>query len=651
MNYINYRLTIAALAVVGIWPVVGNQTEEDADTSLPRVQVPHFAVQVVTFATAVKQLCNETGGKGFGLEVVPEDRTLPADTPTLISLEVEDLSVGEILDELVAADPRYVWEDVNGFINVYPVWVRDRPDYPLNRTIAEFRVASQDPVYALLRIYEVAPFRERIPGQLWLYLPDQWRGDSPLVTLHLQNVPLRQVLNEVARAAGQSWMAEYVRHLEGLQVWIGSEIPLPRTVNPASRARWKLGLDWPIERFQIHEVALITALKQIAQRVPRFRFGFDNIVGQSLVLNDRPLSLTMEHATVRDIIAQLIALDGRFHWEEHDGFINIWPIAAEGNPQYLTNRQLPDFTVSDLPPDEAVFLLLQRPELEGNRPFWPGEGRGEDRPDDEGQSRAEAIFVRLDRPSSVRGVLNALAGAADLSWILRSSTPQGYPWLSLGRDFELPRTSVSRESSNFLDTKVKTFAVDNLTVPTAIVLLGNALANFRYGLECPLEGPGITSGKRVSVRLENASLRAILDRLTALDPNYVWEEKEGFVSIRCRQSEERLRPLLDQRLARFCLLDALAQDALVTLLDEINSKGHGVKISLMEGIPRADKVFVAIDEKDVPAREVLNRLVALSGYSWLIHPDKRPEQIWLIIGEGFGIPAEAVERYTIEEVS
>jgi hypothetical protein len=69
----------------------------------------------------------------------------------------------------------------------------------------------------------------------------------------------------------------------------------------------------------------------------------------------------------------------------------------------------------------------------------------------------------------------------------------------------------------------------------------------------------------------------------------------------------------------------------------------------MEGIPRADKVFVAIDEKDVPAREVLNRLVALSGYSWLIHPDKRPEQIWLIIGEGFGIPAEAVERYTLVE--
>lgn len=59
-------------------------------------------------------------------------------------------------------------------------------------------------------------------------------------------------------------------------------------------------------------------------------------------------SLTLENATVRDIVGTLCQFDSRYTWYTDGLSINIFPREAIGNSSYLLNRELEEITLSKI---------------------------------------------------------------------------------------------------------------------------------------------------------------------------------------------------------------------------------------------------------------------------------------------------------------
>jgi hypothetical protein len=113
------------------------------------------------------------------------------------------LTLREALDAIVVADPRYRWQVEDGIINLMPV--RGEPEL-LDTRIAEFYLENAVSVLAALsRLLELPEVRQR-RIELGLKSGLQFGGlQSPnprRLTVHLQDVTLREALNAIARAHG-----------------------------------------------------------------------------------------------------------------------------------------------------------------------------------------------------------------------------------------------------------------------------------------------------------------------------------------------------------------------------------------------------------------------------------------------------------------
>jgi len=652
-------------------------------------------VSNVTLPTAVKLLSNILGRGGWGIETVPERATerellsvneraglplpisppvpTPPAVPPLVSLEAKGETVATILNRLVQQDPAYTWEETDGLINVYRKGLLQRADYPLNCRIRELAVTNVPQTSALWKLFTMIPYNR---GDLRILLPPQPSPREQPVSVELREVSVRQALNEIARKISASWCAELEPGVEQIKIELDVQLTIPRGIVPPRAIPWELVSNWPLERFEVNNVALITALKDLARRVSRFRFGFDNLAAYSHIAEQKPLNLSLEHTTLKEALDALVAADGRFVWREQNGFVNVYPRLAAENADYPLDWQLPKLVVPDVPPDEAIFLLTQQPEVAALHLDWGGEGGYEDTfgyaiteyneatggynsvyqgDPDRDRDRDVPIHVVVSEPLSLRDALNRIAQTAGTSWILRSATEGGRPWLSLGGIFAMPRT-VREDGSvsdvRLLDLPIQVFRVEQLTVPEAVMMLGNAIdERYRgarivpYGLCCPHDP---SEGQRVSLHLQDTSLRRILDELTAADPTYTWENDQGVVNIHPRQPNDPVAQILQRQVKRFCLLDAPVSEVLAAWLEAgWQQPGDPPIFPMAKWSPRPDKIFLSVVEEGTTVQHLLNTIVGLAQHVWLLTPTAKGDTVTLSIGKGFGIPAEIVGRYTI----
>ena len=179
--------------------------------------IPKFQVENVTMEEAVWELHKWRLPVSF--ESLPTE-----EQPLLISVNVEDASVDEILDSLVSEDPRYLWEQYSSrampvsqrkVINVLPAGAKQAPDNLMNIRVKQLELRDIDPSNAIRKIHQLVPeLREAYwkliaPGGLGseiTSLPPPKNTYS--MNLKLENVSVREVLNEISLRGGLMWIYE-----------------------------------------------------------------------------------------------------------------------------------------------------------------------------------------------------------------------------------------------------------------------------------------------------------------------------------------------------------------------------------------------------------------------------------------------------------
>lgn len=113
----------------------------------------------------------------------------------------------DVFNAIVAADPRYKWEVTDGVINFVPV-----NNYPelLNTTISEFNAEDAYNLQLIRALEQLPEVQQRAKelGFCTADCPPQASGgrlsSATLVTVHCENMTLRDVLNSIVRANGSA---------------------------------------------------------------------------------------------------------------------------------------------------------------------------------------------------------------------------------------------------------------------------------------------------------------------------------------------------------------------------------------------------------------------------------------------------------------
>jgi hypothetical protein len=213
-----------------------DRTPPGLDTVIPRFQVTEE-----TIPSAVVRLANEQGVL-CGLYLVPWPEAQPGTLEPFdsVSATFQDATVAQVLDGLVALEPRFTWWEEGGVINVaLASTVRD-PTHPLNVRLPLF---AADEVPYLLALFGGGEFRERVtPAPLFeeVYLTTGllvgfgYSGPRlelhPPVTLTGEGCTAVEILNEMARQLKLAWCIVDRRPLGGQDIGfsMGVElVPLP----------------------------------------------------------------------------------------------------------------------------------------------------------------------------------------------------------------------------------------------------------------------------------------------------------------------------------------------------------------------------------------------------------------------------------------
>jgi len=145
------RRLLGALGVLAIASSGGAQTPL-RDVKVPRLLIPNQlppcgALQVISRLEA-------SAGRPISLELSPEDTScwsqMSARPTPFVGVELT--SVGDILDQLLASDRHYRWQDMDGVVVVRPIAAWRDNDHFLHRRVAAFTVEDGHLANALAAI-------------------------------------------------------------------------------------------------------------------------------------------------------------------------------------------------------------------------------------------------------------------------------------------------------------------------------------------------------------------------------------------------------------------------------------------------------------------------------------------------------------------
>jgi hypothetical protein len=170
---------------------------------------------------AVKELAYQKRLR-VGLETVPGDKSIKRS----VSLRLERATVGEVLDKLLAIDPRYNWREIGGMISVAP----STSDPLLDTLIRRFAIKQKSKTEALDQLFRTpelqaafatAGVRPRSFLSIAGKVPD---SDSKKFSLSFHDATVREILNRIIQEIGAPFWDyhRYGDHLEWVGISVGS---------------------------------------------------------------------------------------------------------------------------------------------------------------------------------------------------------------------------------------------------------------------------------------------------------------------------------------------------------------------------------------------------------------------------------------------
>lgn len=161
--------------------------------------IESLAITEASVPTILRVLGNDYGLR-YGIEEIWWN--IPEEGSKLISFEVKDVEVHDLLNKVVGLDPRYLWARDGEYVNFILRDAYKADDYPFNTNISKYEV--EDMPYAqaywppVVELYETTGFGI---GAGLRHPPDF----GPTVTASMQNASVREILNEVARQTDMCW--------------------------------------------------------------------------------------------------------------------------------------------------------------------------------------------------------------------------------------------------------------------------------------------------------------------------------------------------------------------------------------------------------------------------------------------------------------
>jgi len=183
---------IVLLILISALTGFGQQPADDfLSRSVPEMRMARVGVHQILSRLSVRYRVP------IGFEAIPSET--PPQPNEVISINIENGTVRDVLNAITEADSRYRWEEVDGVINVFP---RERQDEILEVVVREFQVNRMPAARVREAITDLPEVKARLDSlgvsPLHLTLMPHIR-DRSLISLNLRNVTVRDILNEIAR--------------------------------------------------------------------------------------------------------------------------------------------------------------------------------------------------------------------------------------------------------------------------------------------------------------------------------------------------------------------------------------------------------------------------------------------------------------------
>jgi hypothetical protein len=195
------------LSILLLFPSAFSSSLRDASGSRSRQlsarEVPSFEESSNDAGSLLEKLA-EQYRIPVGFEAVPSSSpTTTVKTRTPLRIRLRASTVGEVLTAITTADPRYVWSEGEGAINVAP---RKRTASLLDVMVGRFDVkdvSRTEARSALLSLPEVKTWmlQREVSERTFVTFPAA-SNNSALLSLSLANVSVRYILNAILKAGG-----------------------------------------------------------------------------------------------------------------------------------------------------------------------------------------------------------------------------------------------------------------------------------------------------------------------------------------------------------------------------------------------------------------------------------------------------------------
>jgi hypothetical protein len=169
----------------------------------------------------------------------------------------------------------------------------------------------------------------------------------------------------------------------------------------------------------------------------------------------------------------------------------------------------------------------------------------------------------------------------------------------------------------FLNTNVPEFEMSGENLLDGLRKLAHSPAPFGFGFEIPLKrrfaDPDIED-YRFDLRLQNKTIREILDALCEADPPYTWSTDEGTVNVFPRAIINDDQYLLNRKLDKFELKNATkVDDGLFAIAHQLSPPFEQVAHMQFGGDDRYPPEPWTVAYQNVTVRQVVNRLATHGG--------------------------------------
>jgi hypothetical protein len=183
---------------------------QQSTTRIQNQEVTSVELIDIPLSSALERFA-QTYNVPIGFEAIPLVRD--AQMNNKIRIKIDKGTVGDVLNAIAQADPRYEWEETNDFINIFP---KEGKNPALDIVIGEFKVDETNKVDANRALTNLSEVKAKL-GELGLTRNDiistptsEPYYNLPKFSLSLHGVTVRTILNEITKKdGGTSYWAFY----------------------------------------------------------------------------------------------------------------------------------------------------------------------------------------------------------------------------------------------------------------------------------------------------------------------------------------------------------------------------------------------------------------------------------------------------------